>query len=257
MTGPDDGAAQVIWVGHGTVLVEVAGRRLLIDPVLTQRVAHLRRRHPRPPADLRRVDVVVISHAHRDHLHLRSLRLVGRTSPGVPVVVPRGAARYVADLGLGPATEVEAGESLTVGGFDLSITEATHKGGRGARHTELTGTVGFLTERAGKRVYLAGDTDLYDGMVRLGRLDLAALPIAGWWRKLGPGHLDAERAAEAVARLDPTLALPIHWGTLAPENLSGQPGWLSEPGRRFAAALAERGLADRLLLLPPGGDAAW
>jgi L-ascorbate metabolism protein UlaG (beta-lactamase superfamily) len=249
--------AEVTWVGHATTLVEIDVVRVLTDPLLTRRVAHLRRRGPLPDPVVRRCDLVIVSHAHSDHLHRRSLRLVAASSPGVPVVVPCGAARWVAGLGLGPITEVCPGDALEVAGVGLTVTDAAHTGGRGRFDKGSTETVGYVIERGGRRCYFAGDTDLFEEMAGLGPVDLAAIPIAGWWKRLGPGHLDADRAAEAVDRIDPSLVLPIHWGTYAPVHLGVHPAWHAEPGRRFAAALAARGLADRLVRLVPGGTAVW
>ena len=65
-------------------------------------------------------------------------------------------------------------------------------------------------------MYFAGDTDLFDDLAAIGPLDLALVPVAGWGAKVGPGHLDPERAAEAVRLLKPKIAVPIHWGTFAP-----------------------------------------
>ena len=250
--------AEVTWLGHAGALAEVEGVRVLFDPLLTRRQGRLRRRGPLPDAAVRRADLVAISHAHADHLHRRSLRLVARTSPGVPVVVPRGAAAYVEGLGLGRVVEVRPGDALDVAGVSLSVTDALHHGGRTKRDRGSTETVGYVLERAGRRLYFAGDTDLFDAMADLDRIDLAAIPISGWWRRLGPGHLDEARAAEAVARVDPRLVLPIHWGTYSPEDLRpGIPRWAVENGRRFAEELTRRGLADRLVRLRPGQTARW
>ena len=231
---------------------------MLLDPLLTRRRGHLRRRGPLPDADVRRTDLVVISHAHADHLHRRSLRLVAGTSPGVPVVVPRGAAPYVEGLGLGRVVEVRPGDPLEVAGVALDVTDALHHGGRGKRDRGSTETVGYVLERAGKRLYFAGDTDLFDAMADLDRIDLAAIPISGWWNTLGPGHLDEARAAEAVERVDPRLVLPIHWGTYSPEDLRpASRAGPCETGRRFAEELRLRGLEDRLMRLRPGQTARW
>ncbi len=156
--------AEVTWIGHAATLVEIDGVRVLADPLLTRRIGHLRRRGPLPDADVRRTDVVVISHAHADHLHRRSLKRVAEASPRVPVVVPRGAERYVAGLGLGPVLSVSPGDRLEVAGVVLEVTEAAHTGGRGRRDKGSSETVGYVVERSDRRCYLAGDTDLFDGM---------------------------------------------------------------------------------------------
>ncbi len=95
-------------------------------------------------------------------------------------------------------------------------------------------------------------------MVDIGPVDLAAVPISGWWKTLGAGHLDEERAAEAAELVAASRVLPIHWGTFSPEDmLGGLPRWLPETGRRFERALADRDLLDRLVRLEPGQTAPW
>jgi L-ascorbate metabolism protein UlaG (beta-lactamase superfamily) len=95
--------------------------------------------------------------------------------------------------------------------------------------------VGYVVEGP-KRVYCAGDTALFDGMRDLAEdLDVAVLPIWGWGPNLGPGHLDPERAAKALAMLRPRFAVPVHWGTLAPLGARWLWPWMFErPGREFA-----------------------
>src|SRR5262245_39328258 len=99
----------ITWVGHATVLIEVDGFRILTDPILTSRVVHLRRRVEVPEIDP--VDVVLISHLHMDHLHLRSLRTVTR---GVRLIAPTGAARLFHSLDISRLDEVAAGDRLTL-----------------------------------------------------------------------------------------------------------------------------------------------
>lgn len=256
-SGPRAVADELTWIGHSSLALSLDGIRVLSDPVLTNRVAHLRRRSAPPSPQVRRCDLVLLSHAHLDHLHRRSLRMVAAASKDAVVVTPRGTRRLVAGLGWREIHEVAVGDTLEVGGLHLSATEARHKGGRGRRDDPSMPPVGYLVQRAGRRVYLAGDTDLFPGMADLGPLDLAAVPIFGWWRRLGVGHLNPETAAEAVALLDPARVLPVHWGTFAPETGVAQPKWLDQPSATFASALARRGLADRLISLTPGGSATW
>src|SRR4051812_38168047 len=105
-------SGSVTYVGHATTLIEVDGTRLLTDPVLRGRIGHIRRIAPAPAAGLR-VDGILFSHAHHDHLDLPSLRGL---PPGVPVLAPPGVARLIGRRTAHRATAVAAGDRVTVGG---------------------------------------------------------------------------------------------------------------------------------------------
>src|SRR6185312_7857481 len=100
-------------------------------------------------------------------------------------------------------------------------------------------SLGYLV-RGTRTVYFAGDTDLFPGMADVaGELDLALLPVAGWGPKVGPGHLDPERAAEALTLLRPRVCVPIHWGTYSPLIGGGKSAGDGEsPAERFRALAA-------------------
>jgi len=111
-------------------------------------------------------------------------------------------------------------------------------------------------EGAGRRVYFAGDTDLFTEMAALARprLDLALLPVWGWGPTLGSGHLDPVRAADAAALIHPRAVLPIHWGTLYPVAMHRfRPRPLIDPPHAFAAAVARVAPDVRVEVLAPGG----
>lgn len=218
----------ITWLGHATVLLETAGARLLTDPVLRRRVAHLSRRGPDPPPP-GGLDGVLVSHLHHDHLDKPSLRRVAGAS--VTAVLPQGAAKLLDGMGFGAIEEVTAGQSVTVGETEIRVVPAWHDGRRrpGPRSLELE-TLGFLLDG----VWFAGDTDLDEGMHDLhGQVDVALLPIWGWGPSLGPGHLDPERAAKAVSLVEPRIAIPIHWGTFLPIGLR-RPELLRRPPLDFA-----------------------
>jgi len=203
---------RVTFVGHSTVLVETAGVRLLTDPLLRGRVAHLRRTVPFPAvAGLTEPHAVLLSHAHLDHLDLPSLR---RLAPSARVLLPRGWRELAGRAGMADVTEMQPGDRVGVDGVEVLATPAEHDGHRlplGRNSLPLGYVIGNRSQ-----VYFAGDTDLFEGMRELaGDLDLALLPVAGWGRRLPPGHLDPERAARAAALLRPRYAVPIHWGTYA------------------------------------------
>jgi L-ascorbate metabolism protein UlaG (beta-lactamase superfamily) len=224
---------RLTWLGHATVLVELAGAVVLTDPVLRSRLAHLRR-HAAKPQPPRRVDVVLISHLHRDHLDLASLRLL---DPAAPVVVPTGGARVLRRTGR-EVHELAPGDVLDVAGVTIRAVPAVH-GGRRSPLSQAADALGYIIE-AGRRVYFAGDTERFDGMADLTGLDAALLPIWGWGPRLGPGHMDPEEAARAVALLRPRLVVPIHWGTFLPLGQRRRHGHLlRDPARVFAARAAE------------------
>jgi L-ascorbate metabolism protein UlaG (beta-lactamase superfamily) len=239
--------ARIVYVGHATVLIELDGVRLLTDPVLGGWIGPLHRQAAAPAAEVGQgLDAVLISHLHRDHLDWRSLR---RLSPGVPVLVPAGTRAFFARHGIGEVVELAAGESRRIGGVTVTATTADHEIGRRGVEAE---PIGFLVEGT-RRVYFAGDTDLFDGMPELRPLDLALLPVWGWGPNLGPGHMNPERAARAAALLEPQVAVPIHWGTFYPAGLARlRPRPLSGPPREFAARLHDLAPQVTVEILAPG-----
>ncbi|HEY3483941.1 MAG TPA: MBL fold metallo-hydrolase, partial [Ilumatobacteraceae bacterium] len=133
----------ITWIGHATALVEVAGRRVVTDPVLTDRVGHLRRRRPlRVDANaFARLDAVLVSHVHMDHLHTRSLRALDRSAV---LVVPRGAARVVAKLGYADVVEMGAGERLELDGLTIRAVPARHPRRRGPHTSVEADPLGYV-----------------------------------------------------------------------------------------------------------------
>jgi L-ascorbate metabolism protein UlaG (beta-lactamase superfamily) len=101
--------------------------------------------------------------------------------------------------------------------------------------------------------YFAGDTDLFDEIRKLhGAADVAMLPVSGWGRTLPPGHLDPDRAAQAVALIAPRLAIPIHWGTFALPRALRAAGEADAPARDFAARCRRVAPGVEVRVLAPG-----
>ncbi len=244
--GPQAGHDHLPWVGHGTVVVAMGGARVIVDPVLRPRVLHLKRFHRIPAAALRGLDAVLITHQHHDHLDPPSLERLGKD---LPVIVPKGASGLLRRKRFTRVSEIAEGERLRIGGLEVLATPAAHDGKRDQPLGPHADPIGFRLE-AGRSVYVAGDTDLFDGMAAIGPIDVACLPIFGWGPNLGPGHMDPARAAEAALRLQAKVAIPIHWGTLWPIGRGEPP---REPAERFSAAMAETAPACEALVLEPGG----
>jgi L-ascorbate metabolism protein UlaG (beta-lactamase superfamily) len=217
------------------------GVRLLTDPVLRHRVWHLRRRVPLDAAELGGIDTALLSHVHFDHLDRPSLRMLGTD---VTVVVPVGARRLL--RGFSDVREVDVGDEVRIGKVTVHATPAEH---RSARFTVRSApSLGFVVSGS-RRIYFAGDTDLFEGMSMLaGSLDVALLPVAGWGSKLGPGHLDPVGAAHSLLLLRPRIAVPIHWGTLSPLNRSAS----ADPAEAFLRHAAELAPRVEVRILEPG-----
>ncbi|MGZ4278840.1 MAG: MBL fold metallo-hydrolase [Solirubrobacteraceae bacterium] len=245
MSAPAD---RLLFVGHSTLLIELGGTRVLTDPVLRARVAHLRRRVPPPVIGaLTPLDAILISHAHHDHLDPPSVRGL---AAGCPVLAPRGCDGILRRNGVRDVVEVAPGDRRAVGGVHVEVL-ASHHDGRRYPIGAAVAALGYLVEGA-SRVYFAGDTDLFEGMAALaGRVDVAALPIWGWGARVPPGHLDPERAAQAVALIEPAVAVPIHWGTL---RAFGTQRRLDPraPARRFARAVGRLAPRTAVRILAPG-----
>jgi len=184
------------------------------------------------PAIAGEVDAILLSHVHWDHLDQRSLDLVSTRR----LVVPRGAGRLLERFK--GVIELDEGESLTIGPLTVCGTHAEHLTRR-LPFGATTPSLGYLIEGS-RRLYFAGDTDVFDGMREFApALDAALLPIGGWGPRVGPGHLDPRRAVEALQLLRPRVAVPIHWGTYRRLGLSRDPATLREPAIRFERLAAE------------------
>jgi L-ascorbate metabolism protein UlaG (beta-lactamase superfamily) len=217
------------------------GVRLVTDPVLRNRVWHLRRRVPLDAAELKGIDAALISHVHFDHLDRPSLRMLGTN---VTVVTPVGARRLL--RAFSEVIEVDVGDEVQIGDVTVRATRADHLGTRFLLRSAPS--LGFVLSGS-RRVYFAGDTDLFGEMSALtGSLDVALLPVAGWGPKVGLGHLDPLRAAQALQLLKPRIAVPIHWGTFSPWNQSTS----ADPPEAFLRHAAELAPQVEVRILAPG-----
>jgi L-ascorbate metabolism protein UlaG (beta-lactamase superfamily) len=244
------GAPRLTYVGHGAVLIEMDGVRLLTDPVLRRWRGPLLRRGPLPDDAARHdIDAVLISHLHIDHLDVASLRLLS----GDPVIlVPENGVALLRGRGFRRVAGMARGAESAVGSLVVTATEAYHSGNR--RSTGRGGeAIGFIV-RGPRTIYVAGDTGLFDRMAGLApTLDVACLPIDGWGPRLPDDHLSPLTAAQALALLEPRIAVPIHWGTYFPPGLPEVwRGRRTRPPRAFAQYAASLAPQVEVRVLEPG-----
>jgi L-ascorbate metabolism protein UlaG (beta-lactamase superfamily) len=226
----------ITYIGHATVLIEIDGVRILTDPVLRNRIGHIKRLGGSvDPAHTDSLDAVLISHMHLDHLDLPSLRLLGLDQR---LIVPSGAGALLHRHGFRNIEEVQAGQIASVSDITIAATYAHHERTRWPFGPEAD-CLGFLV-KGGQTIYFAGDTDLFPEMAALASIDVALLPVWGWGPTIGDGHLTPRRAAESLQLLQPKTAIPIHWGTFAPMGLGWmKPHFISEPPKHFVSHAGE------------------
>ena len=250
------GSLAFTWWGHASTTVELDGVRVALDPLLADRLLHLRRYAVSPTSRAAVADVVLVSHPHADHCHLPSLRLFDRSTT---VVAPPGAAELVERLGFERVVVAVPGADLRLATsrgttIDVEVLEASHDGRR-LPLPRATGTaVGFRVAAAGRSFWFPGDTGLREDMRQVDPVDLALVPVGGWGPTLGAGHMDPVEAAEAVDRVGAAWAVPVHWGTFWPVGLRRvdrrrHQHLFVTPGQRFADAVGD---ASRTVLPDPG-----
>jgi L-ascorbate metabolism protein UlaG (beta-lactamase superfamily) len=251
------GELGVTFIGHSSFFVQIAGRNLLIDPVFATRLIALRRMR-RPGVrvrDLPPIDMVLLSHAHMDHLNRPSLRRIAshtfRLTGRTPIaVVPWGVEDLVADLGFSRVAAVEWWQGKHISGLEITLTPSKHWGARFFKDTHR-GFGGYVIRGGGHSVYHSGDTAYFDGFAKIGKRlqpEIALLPIGAYspdnYRTV---HTSPEEALQGFLDLGAQRMIPMHYGTF---RLSREP--VDEPVTRLMAAAQAAGVADRVCVLSEG-----
>ncbi len=248
--------AQVNYIGHATVLVDIGHIRVLTDPLLRDRVLFLQRHGLNPAPDLleqRPPDIVLLSHLHYDHADLPSLR---RLPPTTTVIAPRGSGKYLKRWAGLQVHEVIEGDNVQVADVEIRALPAEH-GQPLSLPRPMDACLSYVM-RNRLSVYFAGDTDLFEGMYDVGRdldLDVALLPVWGYSHRVGTGHLTPLTAAQALNRLKPRIAVPIHWGSFrfaGPRSVWQDVDYLSTPPHAFANHAARLAPQTEIRVLQPG-----
>jgi L-ascorbate metabolism protein UlaG (beta-lactamase superfamily) len=228
---PVVGTASLTFIGHATVMLTTARTRLFTDPLLERSFYGLRRAKEAGvhPADVDDVDLVVISHAHRDHLSPPSLR---RVLKDVPIVVPPRCGPLVARLGFLAIEELAPGASVTHGDVEITAVPVRHSGGGAHR-----GACGYVIRAQGTCFYFAGDTGYFSGFAEIGARfhpDVAILPIGGYEpAAFRDEHLSPLDAIQAFEDLGARVLVPVAHGSfpLSYEPLDAPAAWLRRIAR--------------------------
>jgi L-ascorbate metabolism protein UlaG (beta-lactamase superfamily) len=245
----DPGKICVTWIGHASFLIQTPEHSVLIDPNWAKWLKVIKRiKHPGIELrDLPAIDLVLVTHAHFDHLDRRTLRAIASDQP---IAVPEHVGSLVHDLGFNKIHELRHWQSFEHGDLKVTLTPARHWGAR-ILHDSHRGFGGFLIEYAGRTIFHCGDTAYFDGFREIGRrakTELALLPIGAYEAPTKRDvHMTPEQALQAFRELRAKTMIPMHFGTF---RLSYEP--LHEPPRRLLERALELQLLDRIRLLNEG-----
>ena len=250
------------WIGHATLLLQVGGVNILTDPHLTERASPVSFAGPKrqvPPAlsldNLPRIDVVVVSHNHYDHLDAGTVTRLNRQAGGPPrFFVPLGLKAWFASRGIDNVSELDWWDHLQHMGLAIHFVPVQHWSARSPWDRNETLWGGWVIEHPALRFFFSGDTgyskDFADIRSRLGPIDLAALPVGcyepRWFMK--ENHVNPEESVQIHRDLGARRSVGIHWGTfrLTDERLD-------EPPKKLTEALAAAGIpAEQFFLMKHG-----
>jgi L-ascorbate metabolism protein UlaG (beta-lactamase superfamily) len=224
---PPASGLRITWLGHSSMLIEVDGICVLIDPVWDERASPVSWAGPKrffpPPLrleELPRLDAVLISHDHYDHLGKQTIRRLAQLEPARSAqwLTSTGVGKQLRSFGVrGEIVELDWTQSTALGGLTITALPARHFSGRSMANRFETLWSSFAIKGARHNIYYGADCGLWDGFAEIGRLygpfDLTMLEIGAYnelWKSI---HMGPDGASEAFSALGGAgLLMPIHWG---------------------------------------------
>jgi L-ascorbate metabolism protein UlaG (beta-lactamase superfamily) len=245
LRGAPASGLRVTWLGHSTNLIELDGTRILTDPSWSERSSPIawlgpKRWFPPPIAlgQLPRIDAVVISHDHYDHLDHRTIKAMSDWSS--LFIVPLGVGAHLAYWGVPESRIVELDwwEKKQVGALSIVCTPARHASGRSLWDRDQTLWAGYALVGPKHRVFFSGDTGLFPGLreigSRFGPFDATLIEVGQYHGAWPDWHIGPEQAVRAHQWLRGRVLLPVHWGKLQ----LAYHGWTEPIERVLTAARA-------------------
>ncbi len=258
----------VTWIGHATALVQIGHSNVLTDPHFSERASPVQWAGPKrwqPPAlrpeDLPRIDVVLISHNHYDHLDEASVRALAAQPGGPPLfVVPLGLERWLESVGITNVRALDWWDTVQAGELTVTLTPVQHWSRRTLADTNTTLWGGFVVEGEShgkrRRVYFSGDTGysaqhFRETGARFPGIDLALIPIGAYEPRwfMRQQHVDPEEAVRIHRDLGARRSVGIHWGTF---QLTDEP--LDQPLADLAAARDKLGVGRHEFIVLRHGE---
>ena len=237
------------WIGHASFLISWRGLNILVDPIWSLWLKVLKRiKRPGIRLDhLPEIDLVLVTHAHFDHLDRRTLRKVADAQP---IIVPHGVGNLVLDLGFKRVHELLPWESLGIGEIRVTLTPCQHWGAR-VLHDYRRGFGGFHLKLGRRTVLHCGDSAYFNGFAEIGErlpTEIALLPIGAYDPpSRRTVHMNPEEAVRAFLELKAKRMVPMHYGSF---RLSYEP--LEEPLTRLGAAVRQHRIESMVSVLNEG-----
>ncbi len=254
LDSPGKDKVRITWIGHASFFVQFADHSVMVDPNWAKWHGPVKRMR-QPGLNLREVpevDLVLVTHAHFDHLHKPSLKIL-QAREGI--VVPRGSKSLVKRLGFPAVHEMKIWDQLNFDELEVIHTPSHHWGARFIHDTHRD-YGGYLIRAGGKSVFHCGDSAYFDGFVEIGKrfeIDVALMPIGAYESPSGRDvHMNPEEAVQAFADMGAKALIPMHYGTFP---LGNEPH--DEPVERLLTEADRLGISSQVLIPEEGVGIEW
>lgn len=254
LTAPDIGRVRITWIGHASFFLQFAGHSVVIDPNWARRHGPFKRINaPGLPLNaVPELDLVMVTHAHFDHLHKPSLKIL-QAREGI--IVPRGSGSLVRKLGFPSVHEMRIWDEIAFGNLAVTHTPSHHWGARYI-HDVHRDFGGYIVRAGDKTVFHCGDSAYFPGFTEIGSrmpIDVALMPIGAYEAPSGRDvHMNPEEAVRAFADLEAKVMIPMHYNTF---SLGNEPD--DEPLERLLTEADRLGISERVLIPEVGVGIEW